>query len=715
MVRVVNRRPLVKRRPVHALREPLGPPGLSATYEHPEKDRIPPSSVKAFELVFGTAEKVGARRLQWLGVHATKANGDEYRFWLLTKSYPPRSLAGAHRDIARYVLQEGGEEAVEFSHRYTGRAVLPCLGAWRHLIPRSLRPPRGRTFPKEMAYLGHVYRLSRRGRGGDLRPPRARVIKLLPDVLVGVPHNTKVRDDARRYDGSDYEYVRLAPTDFDEMIDAGMNCFRVDAEQAGWIRSRDVFYWGPGARDIKFPEELYRSNYLGPEIFLDEPAVCTRDHVIKPSLENDPALRRELTVEKVLGEFIAYFRKANRDGTPTHLIRGLRSREDLDLGDMWFLQQNVFSWETMVSTAAWQLGQERHGPPCAVVFEPPGRFGTMRTLPEMDMAYGCQIPVDDPKALASIIFGFLRGAARLTKKAWGVSIYGQVDRADAPWLLTHAYDLGAQFFFYWDSHQLACVPRREYLALSRILRGHVENHPLRDAEALRNAAEVLVLLPAGYNLGHVDMGRGNLWGLGELNLERPNSKGVKHRVVMGNFFTEIERLIRLGVAFDLAWDLPGLDLRGYREIVRIGEDGDVRVLSGGSERSLGGPRRPARPDGTPPRLELELSRETGRAPMDVVATAVVEPGSAAVYYSTGADSEGVYRNAVVMWELFGPGEEDYLFMNPSCPCSIKKHRGGWNVKIRFRLSQPGAYRLRAATVDLAGRTAAAWKAITVKA
>ena len=56
------------------------------------------------------------------------------------------------------------------------------------------------------------------------------------------------------------------------------------------------------------------------------------------------------------------------------------------------------------------------------------------------------------------------------------------------------------------------------------------------------------------------MGRGNLWGLGELNLERRNREGVKYRTVMHNFFTEIERAIRLGIAFDLLWDLEGLEV-----------------------------------------------------------------------------------------------------------------------------------------------------------
>jgi hypothetical protein len=36
------------------------------------------------------------------------------------------------------------------------------------------------------------------------------------------------------------------------------------------------------------------------------------------------------------------------------------------------------------------------------------------------------------------------------------------------------------------------------------------------------------------------------------------------------------------------------------------------------------------------------------------------------------------------------------------------------VEIQFTIRQPGKYRLRAATVDLAGRTAVVWKNVTVE-
>lgn len=121
-------------------------------------------------------------------------------------------------------------------------------------------------------------------------------------------------------------------------------------------------------------------------------------------------------------------------------------------------------------------------------------------------------------------------------------------------------------------------------------------------------------------------------------MERVNQKGVKYRVVMSNFFTEIERCIRLGIAFDLLWDLPGIRLSGYREVVRIREDGKVAIEQDEKQILLDQARMPARPSGLPPRYE---------------------------------------------------------------------------VMANFSLDQPGNYRLRAATVDLAGRTTVTWIPIVV--
>ena len=695
----------------------IGKPGLEATYRHESGGALRGCVVETFTLCLGPIEERAGRPFQWLRLHAVKANGESFRVWLLAGGYPPTEIGKAREMTARYLVQEGDAQALEFRHRVSGAAVLPSLGAWSYLLPRAVEgASAGDPFAEKTCYLGHIYRPEGVKESNDVaKPVEARVLELRPDVLIGVPHNTRQKDETRRYDGSDYALVRLAQRDYDEMIQAGMNCLYVDKEQAGWIDRREVFYWGIGPEEIRYPESLYRSNYLGPLLFLDEPAVCTRDQVIRPRLTKDREFRKTITPQVVLEEFQKYFHAAKYQGTPTRLLRGLAARPDVEVGNMQFLQENLYTWETMVSTALHQLGEGEGGPPSAMVFEPPGRFGTRRTLPEMNMAYGCQIPTDDPKNLIGIIYGFLRGAARLTEKEWGTSIYGQVDRADASWFLTYAYDLGAQDFFFWDSVGLACVPYSECLALTRTLRAHAETHPDRDLRTLKHAAEVAILLPPGYNLGHVHMGKGNLWGLGELNLERVNRHGVRYRTVMGNFFTEIERCIRRGVAYDLFWDIEGRPSAGYREIVRIREDGKVEVMAAGKNTLRDGPRIPDRPEGDPPQLALELSTQTGKAPLGIAARAFLVEGSAPVYYTLGANAKGIYRNVKVLWELYGPGEEDYRFLlSESREPRIREEDGRTRVEIEFGIGRAGSYRLRAATVDLAGRTTVVWRNITVE-
>ena len=61
---------------------------------------------------------------------------------------------------------------------------------------------------------------------GHRRSPRIRrsirmSFELRPDLLVGPASNTRQKDETRRYDGSDYELVRLTQNDYREMAGCG--------------------------------------------------------------------------------------------------------------------------------------------------------------------------------------------------------------------------------------------------------------------------------------------------------------------------------------------------------------------------------------------------------------------------------------------------------------------------------------------------------------
>ena len=152
----------------------------------------------------------------------------------------------------------------------------------------------------------------------------------------------------------------------------------------------------------------------------------------------------------------------------------------------------------------------------------------------------------------------------------------------------------------------------------------------------------------------------------------------------------------------------------YREVVRIRENGTVEVTENDETVLHEAARTPTRPNGIPPKLTVDVSIPQGKTPVEVHASATVTEGSAAVYYTRGADENGIYNNERVLWELFGPDEEDYRFLNRE-QSEIRTRQTGsaTEVEMSFTLRHPGSYRLRAATVDMAGRTAVEWKTITV--
>lgn len=700
-------------------RPPAGEIGSSLHYRVAGDAALPASTPREWTLTFGPRDE--NPRYQWIRFSVTKFDGTELKTWWLADSYPGRSPKAPAPSLRRYLAQESNAKPVEYRDRHGGGAVPPSLLDWRELLPRAVGSAAESltTIPpaEQARYLGHTYsRVSATQTQGFDIPIPGRVITLSPSLLIGLPSNRRTKDDIRRYNGSDYEYVRLTAEDYQRMVDAGASCLRIDKEQLPFVESLDAFYWGVSPAEFPYPDFLYRSCYLGPDIFLDEPAVTTRDAIIRPRFAKEPEFRRQITPQAALEHFRTHFDRVLTNGAPVHWRSELSARKDIDLGDLRLSQANLYSWETMIANGSYELSRDPVAP-AALVFEPPGRIGSRRTLPEFNMTYGCQLPVENPGNLSGILFGFLRGAARATGKQWGTSIYGAFDRADAPWFFTHAYDLGATHFFFWDNYQLACVPFAECLALARHLRQHADNHPPRDLARLRNAAEVLILIPPGYNLGHVNMGKGSLWGLGELNLERTNTFGVKYRTVMANAFQEIERCLKLGTEFDLRWDLPGLSSKGYREVIGIQEDGKVRVEHGQIRELLAEPRTPPRPGGEPPRLDVALSTHSGQAPLEVIARATVSETTAPVFYTTGTDNAGILHNAMVGWDLFGPGEEDYR------PLGSPGHRPqveslGNNtstVTLRLRLDRPGSYRLRAAASDLAGRSTVEWLPVEVHA
>lgn len=74
---------------------------------------------------------------------------------LLVSQYPSTRLREARSDVARYIVQEGNLQPLEYTDRNTKEAVLPALGYWQYQIP-TLRQEEGSpvTFPETIQFLG---------------------------------------------------------------------------------------------------------------------------------------------------------------------------------------------------------------------------------------------------------------------------------------------------------------------------------------------------------------------------------------------------------------------------------------------------------------------------------------------------------------------------------------------------------------------------------
>ena len=182
---------------------PLGKPGQAATYQHASPDELRNAIVETFTVTIGAVEETAGVLSQWMCLRATKANGERFAVWLLSEDIPSDDLTIARTTISRYILQIGDDTPLAFHDRFTGKPVLPGLGAWQYLLPKPAdETAQNALFPQRAKYLGHTYHLTHiTDSGGSAEPPDTHLLSLRPDVLIGPPSNTrqKGRNATLRY------------------------------------------------------------------------------------------------------------------------------------------------------------------------------------------------------------------------------------------------------------------------------------------------------------------------------------------------------------------------------------------------------------------------------------------------------------------------------------------------------------------------------------
>lgn len=460
----------------------------------------------------------------------------------------------------RYILHvPATRETLDYRDVHTGRALLPPWTDFAaQFTPVAARGSGEQAeFPETCTYLGHV--LSLRSVASRAWTPLsgARELRLDPELLVGTARNFREAEDGRLPNAKerDYTYVPFTQADYAVMLEAGTNLFCVLSDQEPFVRGEPVFYYrrpekrrGRSTEPLyRLPADLYRSNFLGTHMFLDEPAI-----IMAQDEQVNRRLRRVSDVTALLHQRI----RAQADSARA-LERQLAS--DWPLRDLRIENRDFPVWEVHDYTAFYQLEAGLAG------FVHEGRYRLGTFFDERIGQWTGQRRTHTAEELLRYHYAFMRGAARTFGRWWGTSIYGQVDPAIAPRAVTLAYDMGARYIWFWTSDHEFHLPWKEQMALTRTLRDHAKTHPRPSIRALQPDRDLAIVLPYGsfISLDDVD------W-IEELRKGDDSPGSQRHRRIMLRALREIDAALAQKLDFDVTID-NGTPVTGYRRIVRISD------------------------------------------------------------------------------------------------------------------------------------------------
>ncbi|MBN1422394.1 MAG: hypothetical protein JXP34_26700 [Planctomycetes bacterium] len=537
-------------------------PGTHAHYRVLTAQPHTPPPFDVVDVVYGPREGDG---VWWQLSVRKKDDGQGEPILRLRALTPGDPLAGgsAPRRFDRYILRipETGE-TLDYRDVHTKRALLPAWRAFRtHFVPRRGRGSRERDgVPETAEYLGHVLTLIYVGHGVPWEPwEDVDRLDLDPELLVGTGRSfrdSELRRLPQQPERQNYSYVPFVESEYPVMIEAGINLFIVSAAQEPWVRGKPVFYLRGAGKDMadRYPADLYRSNYIGPVMFMDEPSIImVGDKNIHDTLRHftDAAVLITRRVE-------ARYRGAGSYGA-YRLEKGLIDL-GINFGAMRLEQSDYPAWETLYDTAYYQLA----GGLAGIVHE--GRY----RLAPFDRAI--ERWTGTPKAhtareLLRYHYAFLRGAARAFGKSWGTSIYGQCDPAISPEAVTLAYDMGARYVWFWTSDHDHHMPWPEQLELARTLRDHAKAHPRLSIRAKPPVLDLAIAIPYGYFLS-LD----NLWWVRALDEEGKNEASQRYARLMRRAHRAIEEALEKGEEFDITVDDGRRSFDDYKRVVRVSDE-----------------------------------------------------------------------------------------------------------------------------------------------
>lgn len=560
-----------------AARIPPSGAGRWARYEFPEGPPIP--GLSHLVLAVPAAAPDG---LVWWRLEAFSGDRRRFAVDLQADGLDFLYLGGPAVPVGRYLLTAADGAPVEYVDAATGAALLPKLGVFTHLLPHAAA-----VADPEMPFFGHGTWLGkailRTGNGTGAAPVDAggaRRLALDGQVLVGTSRDFRddgsgpigrAADGEGEGDGSEYRYLPLSEDDYRAMIDAGFNIFRVPVEHLDRVVDEPVWFLVRDGFDER-PDLLFRPNFFGAVMYMDEPAVRAMAF---------DGLFRELADPRQAAEFVVELTRGRYHGDGGYgrgNLQRLLEADGWDLGGRQLLQPDYPVWETVASAAWYELEAGAAGWCMEARYQPAWFAGLMASELGVDFPADAESTVRFHQALFT-------GAARRFSARWGVAVYGQMEPEPAALVFPIAYDAGATYFWMWTSDHGHHVPFAAQLAYARALRQHAAAHPRPSAQA---PARVAVALPWGYLLDHYQLkhytgygeefAAGRLWWSRRMELTDGNGHGATYGQVLAAAATEASALLRSGTPFDLLFLRPGEAApAGYDEVRRVSEAGQVTV------------------------------------------------------------------------------------------------------------------------------------------
>ncbi|MBN2136905.1 MAG: hypothetical protein JW720_03785 [Sedimentisphaerales bacterium] len=516
-----------------------------------------PKMIRSVEIAI--APDQNQSNLNWHRITCTKASESPdkpFVVWILTGANLFPNEPTEEANLLRYIVQEPGQSPVEYINQRTGRAMPPLFSLTRQLLPHATVKTDEILFEKGV-FLGHPIIRSDVLDAQVVTPPE-NIMRLVlnPDLLIGTSRNFRDDGKGRKSEKDNYNYIGFTEKEYDEMIDAGFNYFTAADKQIEYICRKPVFYEGYSPA-IDFPEELFRSNFRGLSMFIDEPASRLAGKYARDASPIDAVKMIQAEIRN----------KRNNKGYQNLLLS-----KGIDLGDLELIEPDVPIWETYIGTAWYQLEAYPYGlvQECRWQINP-GNFDRGRMLQRINAEFDTDIPVK-PENLFLWYYSQIIGPARHLNARWGMSIYGHAEHDLRLPSMKLAYDLGASFIWFWTSDHNHHVPYTEQLALTRAITDYAKAHPRPPLRKLMKRAKTVIVLPYGYTLPacwELDM-----FGSYIYPINRKNEFGLTYKEVLSPAIRKIEYCLKNGTPYDVVPAGKAFDPNVYEEIIRITEDRD---------------------------------------------------------------------------------------------------------------------------------------------